>query len=157
VNNATIRYDIYRDGAWYNAPLRSGITTGVWYTDTITAPTGGWTDAIIDAMYGRFYYNQPGADKAGAYLYLDVLYFWVNYTPPGINVTTWGNFLPLAGLTLPYMDALKDAVNALRNWQRYERTKNGYMPWGRYTECEWMQLKEGLRFPRHFDLGGQCA
>jgi hypothetical protein len=137
-NNATSRWDINRDSSWINGTLRAPVNS--FYTDTITAPGGGWTDTIIDASTHRFY-HYAGNDNSTASLGFDYFRFRVNYILPG------GNFIRYALPFIPNSLAFLEDVYAV-----YRRIQ----PEKYYEPDEWGRLRDILRMSqtRHFDMGG---
>jgi len=140
-DNSTARNNVGRNGAsdWWYGPLRQPVNS--LYTDTVTAPSGGWTDAKLDALRIAWYYQEPVGTSSN-YIYFDYIEFRVNYVlPAGLSVVVWS--LPMLG-ALPFIE---DFMKAVRFFQRSHI----------YSTEELGRIRESLVYPVHFDMGGDAC
>jgi hypothetical protein len=91
-DNAKQRFEVDRTGGgdWWYGTLLTPVNT--FYTNTVTAPSGGWSVARLNALIVKVYHD-AGSNTASTYLRTDYMRIRVNwdYFVPNTIVTSHSN------------------------------------------------------------------
>ena len=144
-DNATQQVRIDRTGAssWWTGTQRNAVNT--FYTQTVTAPSGGWDETKVNGARLQ-YYHQRGANTSANYLRQDYFRLRMTFTEPvsaGYSLLAYN--LPYAAFgALPFLEDLA-------MFFREAKVKIMYSP------EELRQIKERIKNPTYFDMRGvQC-